>query len=456
MNQYIYLITLYERTVFFLRVYKRAGFYLIRKKGRAMVLFLIFFVVSCVLQLCVSVFTGAKAAAKDLRTNLGAAFYIRPYEQMTFDNGTVSEGTAPVVSQESINAVAYAVGRELKAYNTEHYGYVKSSQLHFLPGAGDNDAGNMGQVTAVRDSKLTSEFFDGEWTLVSGRHIQPGDENKILISQELADENGLAVGDQVTLTHAGLDQKDGEYVDTIPEKTVFVQAQVIGIFQSGSGGENPDTPTAGKAVNHIFSDSHLLVNLKEQEAGIYEGEIGFFIGDPLKLEEILEQVRTIDSINWEDHILRENDFQYEQVAGSLANLQKLTLALILTTSVLSMGILVLILSLQMRGRVRETGIYLSLGRPKWEIMGQLALETGILLFLGFFAALFIGQLTLGGLNTQIFAHLPQSGAAGYLRLDLLHMGALFLGESGAVLLAVLGAGGMILRLRPKEILSKMS
>ena len=36
-------------------------------------------------------------------------------------------------------------------------------QLHFLPGSGDNEASNMGQVTAVRDSQLTDVFLNEKY-----------------------------------------------------------------------------------------------------------------------------------------------------------------------------------------------------------------------------------------------------------------------------------------------------
>ena len=44
----------------------------------------------------------------------------------------------------------------------------------------------------------------------------------------------------------------------------------------------------------------------------------------------------------------------------------------------------------------------------------------------------------------------------YLQPDLLHSGVLLAGELSAVLLTVLAASGAILRLKPKEILTKMS
>ena len=244
----------------------------------------------------------------------------------------------------------------------------------------------MGRVTAVRDSEWADVFLRGEYTLLAGRHIQPEDENKILISAELAAENSLEIGDVLTLTHAGLGQQDGEYIDTILEKTAFAQVEIVGIFQCGKVADSADAPTAGKAANHMYSDSHLLVHLREQQEGVYAGEIAFYIADPLELDALLERVAAIDSIDWENHVLRKNDFQYEQIAGQLQNLQGLAAALIAIVSVLSTAILMLILMMRIRGRIHEAGICLSVGKPKTEIIGQFALEACVLLCAGFLLA----------------------------------------------------------------------
>ncbi|NSF83291.1 ABC transporter permease [[Clostridium] symbiosum] len=447
-------------------VCRRAALYLARKKGKAFLLFLIFFLVSALLLICFSVLDGTGQAARDLRSNIGAAFYIRPYAQMTLEDGALSEGTTPVISQQSIDEVIDTAQGQVKAYNTEHYGYAKSEQLHFLPGAGDNEASNMGQVTAVRDSGLTDVFLNEEYTLLAGRHIQPDDENKILISAELAAENSLEVGDVLTLTHAGLDQQDGEYIDTIPEKTAFAEVEIVGIFQCDGAADSADSPTAGKAANHIYSDSHLLVNLQEQQEGIFEGEIAFYIADPLELDTLLERVEAIDSIDWDNHILRENDFQYEQIAGQLQNLQNLAVALIAIASALSIVILMLILMMRIRGRIHEAGIYLSVGKSKAEIIGQFTLEAWVLLLVGFLLAFLLWLLCSDTVNGLLFGALAQGtgtaalqtggSTSNYLQPDLLHSGILFAGELGAVLLTVLAASGTILRLKPKEILTRMS
>ena len=57
----------------------------------------------------------------------------------------------------------------------------------------------MGQVTAVRDAQLVDVFREEEYTLLAGRHIHPEDQGAILISAELAAENGLSVGDSCLL-----------------------------------------------------------------------------------------------------------------------------------------------------------------------------------------------------------------------------------------------------------------
>lgn len=449
-----------------MHMYKRAALYLARKKGKAALLFLIFFLVSALLLVCFSVLNGTEQAAKDLRYNIGAAFYVRPYQQMVFEGGAVSEGATPIISQKSIDEIMDAAGGQVKAYNTEHYGYAKSKQLHFLPGAGDNEASNMGQVTAVRDSQLTDVFLNEECTLISGRHIRPEDENKILISEELAAENNLKVGDILTLTHAGLDQQGGEYIDTIPEKTVFAEVEIVGIFQCDGAADSADSPTAGKAVNHIYSDSHLLVNLQEQQADVFEGEIAFYIADPLELDTLLDRVEAIQSIDWDNHILKENDFQYEQIAGQLQNLQNLAVTLIALAAVLGIVILMLILMVQIRGRIHEAGIYLSVGKPKMEIIGQFALEAWGLLFIGFLSAFLLWLFCSNPLNGILFGSLVQEtgtaalqtggGGVNYLQPNLLHSCALLAGELASILLTVLAASGTILRLKPKEILTKMS
>ena len=107
-------------------VCRRAALYLARKKGKSLLLFLVFFAVSALLLLCVSVLEGTGQAARELRSSVGASFTIRPYAQMTLEEGEITQAAAPVVSQESIDQILAAAQGQVKAYHTEQYGYAKS------------------------------------------------------------------------------------------------------------------------------------------------------------------------------------------------------------------------------------------------------------------------------------------------------------------------------------------
>ena len=90
----------------------------------------------------------------------------------------------------------------------------------------------------------------------------------------------------------------------------------------------------------------------------------------------------------------------------------------------------------------------------------------MLLFAGFLLAFLLWLLCSDTVNGLLFGALAQGtgtaalqtggNTSNYLQPDLLHSGILFAGELGAVLLTVLGASGTILRLKPKEILTRMS
>lgn len=449
-----------------MHVYKRAALYLARKKGKAVILFALFFLVSLLLVIGVSILTGTRQVTKDLRSNIGAAFYVRPYEQFIGDNGELTSRGTPVVSQAAIDEVKEAAGNELKAYNTEHYGYARGENLSFIPGTGHTEDNNMGKVTSVRTSELIEDFLNGDIVLTEGRHIQPGDKNKILISREIAEQNHLKIGDILNLTHADFSVENGVYVDAIKEKTAFTKAEIVGIYQIKNNSDDTLSPTAALSVNRIYADSQLLVNLEEQEQGIFEGEISFFIADPLHLEEIIKKVEAISSIDWKNHILVDNDFQYSKIAGQLYNIQKLVLTLIVIASVLSMVVLMLILTMRIRGRMQEAGILLAVGKRKTEIIGQFSVEAIILLLIGFLLVLILATPLSAALNHILFGSLLSETPLGtlqtggrtvnYLQPNLLHVLILFGGELAAFILTVIMSSGAILSLKPKEILSKMS
>lgn len=440
-----------------MNVGKRAFLYLTRKKGKNLLLGIVFLLISFSLLTGSAVYLGIRQVSEDLRSNIGASFNIRPYEQFDVNNGQVSSKGTPVMDEQSIRRVISIVGKELKCYNTEHSGYVKGENLSFLAGTGHSEESNMGTVKAVRDSSLCQAFLDEEYELAEGKHIKSEDNGKILISKALAEQNNLAVGDKITLTHAKLGSDDGVYTDLMKEKSAYETVEIKGIYDIKNASDNALNPTAKKAENLIFSDSQLLINLQEQEQGVYEGEISFFIADPLHLDKMVSEIKGIDSIAWSNHIINANDFKYSKIAEQFQSMQKVVVALLAVAAVLGFLVLMLILTFRIRGRMQEAGILLAVGKSKQQIIGQFLIESMILLWIGFLLAIIIFLPLADTLNSLLFDFITQSTIhKNYLQPDFLHFVILLILENLGVLLTVLVCSGVILSLKPKEILTKMS
>lgn len=436
-----------------MNVGKRAFLYLTRKKGKNLLLGIVFLLISFSLLTGSAVYLGIRQVSEDLRSDIGASFNIRPYEQFDVNNGQVSSKGTPVMDEQSIRRVISIVGKELKCYNTEHSGYVKGENLSFLAGTGHSEESNMGIVKAVRDSSLCQAFLDEEYELAEGEHIRSEDNGKILISKALAEQNNLAVGDKITLTHAKLGSDDGVYTDLMKEKSAYETVEIKGIYDIKNASDNALNPTAKKAENLIFSDSQLLINLQEQEQGVYEGEISFFIADPLHLDKMVSEIKGIDSIAWNNHVINTNDFKYSKIAEQLQSM----LALLAVAAVLGFLVFMLILTFRIRGRMQEAGILLAVGKPKQQIIGQFLIEAMILLWIGFLLAIIIFLPLADTLNSLLFDFITQSTIhKNYLQPDFLHFVILLILENLGVLLTVLVCSGVILSLKPKEILTKMS
>ncbi len=434
-----------------MHISKRVFLYLTRKKGKNFILCIVFFLISFSLLMGSSVLRGISQISKDLRSTIGASFDIRPYEQFTAENGQVFSKGVPTISEASIQKILDIIGNELKTYNTEQSGYVKGKDISFIAGVGHSEDSNMGQIKAVRDSSLSKAFFNEEYRLIEGNHITPKDKNKILISRELAQANQLSVEDTISLTHA----EPGN------ENSSFATVEIKGIYEIKNNTDSGLNPTSKKTENIMFSDSQLLFDSGKQK--IYNGEVSFFISDPLLLDEITQKAGKIASIDWENHIIEKNDFKFSKIAEQLESIQKIVSCLIGIVSVLGIVILTLIMTLRIRGRIKEAGILLSIGNDKKEIIGQFVLETLILLFTGFILAVILFIPISAALNDFLFDSIIHTASNmesvkqhNYLHLEYLKAVSLLMIEICTTTLTVIVSSAAVFSLKPKEILTKMS
>ena len=449
---------------------KRAGLYLLRKKGKAISIFLLIMVVSTFLISCFSLLTASEKLACDIRGALGAAFYLRASTGVVSDeNGemTVTENHIRITDNEikriqNCGNIAY--------YNPVNYGYAKGEQLTFIHGEKHTEDNNMGAVTALRYSALETDFVDEVLALAAGRHITEADTNAVLISSEVAAVNGLSVGDKIVLSSSELGEADGEYIDVWSGERKETVVTIVGIYDILEADANV-TATAGRQENRIYASIDVLTQLAASEPSVYTGEVGFYVTDPKTLDEIVSKVQQIEEIDWKTHFIRTNDFQYSKISDSLTSLGDLIKILLACVSIVSAAILTLILTLRTRGRISEAGILLGAGIPKGEIIKQFLLEVlsvSATAFLFSYAAGFgishnLGNHLLADFQPNfINAAALQNGMSdavsidSYLTLGIGKTLLIYGGQLIVVALSVLFSSASILKLKPKEILTKMS
>ena len=449
---------------------KRAGLYLLRKKGKAISIFLLIMVVSTFLISCFSLLTASEKLASDIRGALGAAFYLRASTGVVSDeNGemTVTENHIRITDNEikriqNCGNIAY--------YNPINYGYAKGEQLTFIHGEKHTEDNNMGAVTALRYSALETDFVDEVLALAAGRHITEADTNAVLISSEVTAVNGLFVGDKIVLSSSELGEADGEYIDVWSGERKETVVTIVGIYDILEADANV-TATAGRQENRIYASIDVLTQLAASEPSVYTGEVGFYVTDPKTLDEIVSKVRQIKEIDWKTHFIRMNDFQYSKISDSLTSLGDLIKILSACVSIVSAAILTLILTLRIRGRIPEAGILLGAGIPKGEIIKQFLLEV-----LSAAAAAFLFSYAAGfGISHNLGNHLLadfqpnlinaaalQNGMNdavsidSYLTLGIAKTLLIYGCQLIVVVLSVLLSSASILKLKPREILTKMS
>lgn len=449
---------------------KRAGLYLLRKKGKAISIFLLIMVVSTFLISCFSLLTASEKLASDIRGALGAAFYLRASTGVVSDeNGemTVTENHIRITDNEikriqNCGNIAY--------YNPINYGYAKGGQLTFIHGEKHTEDNNMGAVTALRYSALETDFVDEVLALAAGRHITEADTNAVLISSEVAAVNGLSVGDKIVLSSSELGEADGEYIDVWPGERKETVVTIVGIYDILEADANV-TATAGRQENRIYASIDVLTQLAASEPSVYTGEVGFYVTDPKTLDEIVSKVQQIEEIDWKTHFIRTNDFQYSKISDSLTSLGDLIKILLACVSIVSAAILTLILTLRIRGRIPEAGILLGAGIPKGEIIKQFLLEV-----LSVAATAFLFSYAAGfGISHNLGHHLLadfwpnlinaaalQNGMSdavsidSYLTLGIGKTLLIYGCQLIVVVLSVLLSSASILKLKPREILTKMS
>ena len=445
---------------------KRSLLYVIRKRSRTLLLFMILLIVSTLTLSGLSIMDAAGNSSAELRESTGTSFTMeRNLSTATRSNsGNTFVYQQEYITDEMLEKISEIDG--IKGYNAKTEGYLELQNSDgdrfetIVYNKWNNedlkyDTGTFGCFSTAYDSFFTSNQFE----LSEGHHITTDDKQVILMSDDLAEKYNFKVGDKLnlTLSEERVQFEKGYGASDISANSVEVE--IIGIYKILA--EQSDKETLGQYElyeNYVFTDmatfkevfSTWAVAVKENEQGYESAD--FFLTDPAQLGSIMSEVSNISSINWSNFTLTANDEVFQQSASSMSNVEKLITTMIVVVVVIAAAIITLILSMWVRSRVRETGILMSMGISKYKIVAQYVLETVLIAAFAFALSYFTSSAVAGNLGHIIDSTI----AAGDVRVATGNF-ILVCCAGIAVILAAIGISGIpVMRMKPREILSKMS
>ena len=284
----------------------RAILYSARKWKKTLLVFCLLLAITTLVLSGLAIADAQKEQAEKVRGTTGASFTVERDISTGGWNGNYS--TQEFMSEDMIQQIAAVdgiagydatlitlprifndKGEELAHENYSFYNYGSyNSQYHEL-------------------------FLSGRFELVEGTHITDDMTGSIIISRELAEWNGLKVGDTLT----------GVYY---PENnTPEVDMEIVGIFDVVA--DKDDQVNMYDDASYYAYSSYVFCSMDAAE-GLIKGwgedgegisEAYYYVTDAAQLENVIREVQSISSINWNNYKITANDEVYQNISSALSD-----------------------------------------------------------------------------------------------------------------------------------------
>jgi ABC-type lipoprotein release transport system permease subunit len=426
---------------------RRAYLYVMRKKIRSILLFLIFFAAGLFMLIGISIRQSAWAEAEDFRKTLSAGIKIESYvpdphsimeERINEDGEKEIIYSAPLIREHHIEEFLAIegvsgfycdnLGRESgytgltlhPGFNTQCLNIIDGT----IPLGGEiteeyrdmikNDPtyevnAHTNSFIEVYDSEWHPAFVNGSVRLVEGRHVRIDDVAKVVISDELAENNNLKVGDQVSVQSADL--LTGEFYGDV------YKTEIVGIFHINFEQKIRSDYTFEEDIlaNTFFSTP----DIDDWFRYAYQVQYGYtvsaqvpddivclmvvYVEDPALLDSVKEKLLAMDSIDWDYYKFGTYDKDFQTAASPLLSIIKISNILTVISIVGVLLILFLVLAIWIRSRKTEVGILYSMGINRNGLLRQFLIEC-----CGIAAVAYLAALLLAGPATRLAGDLLQA------------------------------------------------
>ena len=242
------------------------------------------------------------------------------------------------------------------------------------------------------------DFVLGNIKLTSGRTLTADDlkngSNVVIISDEVAAQNNLLVGDVISLYQAQTAQNmpgAGGQNNTSSTTATATEYEVIGIYTA---------VLDGFSVNTIFTSNTVIYALTGA-VGSDEtsGSIVFLLDSPDHVDAFKAEASPY--LTSEYHLLYSDDTEYESLTKPLNLISFITSILIWVVFIAGAAIILALVTIFVRDRKFEIGLLLASGEGRMKIVSQFILEMMVIALFAFTISAFTSSLTAQGVSNWI-------------------------------------------------------
>ena len=426
-----------------MNLFKRGLTSITRKVGKSAILLVLIFVLSNIIAGAISVKNAISNTQKAMQDKIGIEVSV------SLDTDALLNSVANIGDALSVDSLTPEIIGDIGASQyVKKYDYytnvsLSSDSVTAVESEGGNQGnfgfsagGTRGNGVAIAiggggfsftggQNPNVSAIENGDATLYQGRtftqeEMTNGD-NVILISKKLAEENNLSVGSVITMKRDLYQMTTTEgggfrvNMEMTPTATLEFEFTVIGIFEpkaeyaTGTDGTLQQvesslvntiytTNTVVNAINAQVSQEETALNGNNFRMNFSNYTPSYTLNNPEDLELF---VATEKSKLPQNYKFTDNAETYNNATAPMANLSWIADIVLYVAIGATIVILSLLITLFLRDRRHEMGIYLSLGERKHKIAGQILVEVLSVAMIALTLAVFSGNMLAKGISSEM-------------------------------------------------------
>lgn len=417
-------------------IFNRAYLYIIRKKVRSSILFLIVTLISFFLLSGSVLNTMVNNISKNLYKDVNFGFNIESTDK---SNKEIEKDTLKKIEElKGITTKNYIFS---KPVTVEGKKVVQENQNITLNDEIKNNS-NLVMLNGITASKSNIDFKSEVLKLEKGRHIEENDKNKIMIHEKFAELNNVNLGDKIKLSQEGK----------------ILELEIVGIY-SGEKTNTFNGLSSDFIENTVYTDYKSSQELSNLITNNKVTSVEYGVEDPTKLDDV---IKSVEDLGLNNLMVSKSNKNYELITSSVESITKITNMIRIGSVVVGVVILSLILMFWVRERTYEIGILLSLGTSKVNLVLQFIVEVLLVTIFGLMIALGIEIATIKYLASNVGSifseELPKSIADELMKMSVngIDIVNLVIVMIAIVIISVVVALLPILKMKPKKILTNIN